>query len=131
MQIVRLTNRDIEFYITLGPYLARRGIEKDVGYKIYDDDNKEWFVAFVDDELAGFCYLQAIGKAGYQIGSCYVRGKYRDKGVIKRLLAEAITGLTGTVQITTKSKTLQKVITDMGFVTVGQRGSFTRYGKEL
>lgn len=135
MEIVKLKNRDPEFYSLMGPFLARRDVEKEIGYRIYDDDNKEWFVAResedVGGDVIGFCYRQEKPKGTYQIGSCYVVDAHRSKGALKKLLMRAMSGLEGTAYLTTKNEHLKKVLVEMRFAEVGRRGSFTRYGKEL
>lgn len=125
------TNKDERFYPLMGPFLANREVEKEIGYKLYDDDDKEWFVALEGNKVIGFCYRQKKSKGNYQIGSCYVVKEHRDKGVVKRLLNKAMDGLSGNVQLTTKSPVLQKVLVKAGFVELGRRGSFIRYGRQI
>lgn len=131
MQIVVLTNKDRRFYQLIGPFLARREIEKETGYKLYDDDDKEWFVAIDGDTAIGFCYRQERPKGSYQIGSCYVVEEYRSKGVFKKLLAQAMQNIEGNVYLTTKNPALRQLLLSSGFEELGQRGSYTRYGRQL
>lgn len=131
MKIVRLTNTEQRFYLLLGPFLARREIEKEIGYKLYDDDDKEWFVALDDDIVMGFCYRQEKPKGSYQIGSCYVVEKHRRRGVLKNLLAEATRNITGDIYLTTRNLVLQQMLLSKGFDELSKRGSFTRYGRQL
>ena len=131
MVIVRMTNKDLGFYTTLGPFLARRDIEKELGYKIYDDDGKTWLIALDASKVIGFCYIQEIASASYQIGSCYVVPEYRSQGVFKTLLAEAVKGIKGNVSLITRNEALIAMLQRNGFAVTGSRGSFTQLGKEL
>lgn len=130
IRIIRRTNKDKDFYTLMGPFLARREIEKEIGYKIYDDDEKVWLIAKEGKEVQGFCYLLEKPKGKYQIGSCYVVAEYRCKGIFKDLLNEALKGLKGTVIMTTKNKYLREVLLDNGFIPAKERGSYTEYVKE-
>ena len=131
MKIICLANTDQRFYLLMGPFLARRGIESEIGYKLYDDDDKEWFVALGDDMVMGFCYRQEKPKGSYQIGRCYVVEEHRRKGVLKKLLAEAMRNITGDIYLTTRNPVLQQLLLSRGFDELGKRGSFTRYGRQL
>lgn len=131
MKIISIANHEPKFYSLLGPFLARRSVEREIGYKIYDDDDKTWFIALEGKMVVGFCYRQEKPKGSYQIGSCYVVESCRGKGVMRKLLECAMDGITGTVQLTTKSPALQKILIGDGFEELGGRGSFTRYGREI
>lgn len=130
LKIIRLTNRDPRFYPMLGPFLARRDVEKEIGYKVYDDDGKEWLIAVDDGQVAGFCYLWPRPKGRYQIGSCYVKEESRRKGVFGKLLKEALSGVKGAVTLTTKNPTLKATLLKEGFAELRARGAFTEYVKE-
>jgi len=131
MKIKRLTNQDKNFYNTLGPFLARRDIEREIGYKVYDDDGKEWLIATEMNKIIGFCYIQEKPKSHYRIGSCYVVDKYRQKGVFKELFKNAIKNIKGVATMTTKNKHLMGMLIKHGFTESKQRGSFTEYSKEF
>jgi GNAT superfamily N-acetyltransferase len=137
MKITRKTNKDECFYGLIGPFLARREIEREIGYKIYDDDEKQWLIAIDTDPVThnirviGFCYVLAKSKDHYQVGSCYVIEDYRHKGVFKKLLIEACSGIKGTVSLVTKNKNLITMLTKERFVRAGARGSFIEFRKEF
>jgi len=130
VKIERLTNKDKKFYPTMGPFLARRGVEKEIGYPIYDDPDKVWLIARELSNVQGFCYLLEKKKGIYQVGSCYVVEEYRQMGIFKTLLDEAMRGLSGKVQLTTRNPVLSKVLVDKGFSPGKSRGSFTEYIRE-
>jgi hypothetical protein len=129
VKIVKRTNQDKDFYTLLGPFLAKRNIEKEIGYKIYDDDEKVWFIAIEMRKIIGFCYLQKKANH-YQIGSCYVVEEYRQKGIFRELFTEATKGIQGNVTLTTKNENLRKMLIEEGFEAKNQRGGFTEYAKE-
>jgi hypothetical protein len=54
-----LTNQDADFYLLIGPFLARRQVVKAVGGPIWDDDGKRWIVAIDGDAVVGFIGLRA------------------------------------------------------------------------
>ncbi len=66
MKIVKLTNRNKSFYPTMGPFLANRHIEKDIGYKLYDDAGKIWFVAKKGQKVIGFATFGKKQKSNHE-----------------------------------------------------------------
>jgi GNAT superfamily N-acetyltransferase len=130
MKIIRLTNKDKNFYSTLGQFLARRDVDNEIGYRIYDDDGKVWIIALEMKKAVGFCYLWQKTKSHYQIGSCYVVERYRQKGIFRKLFNNAIKDIKGVVTMTTKNKYLIEMLTNEGFLEGKQRGSFIEYVKE-
>ncbi len=131
MDIVCINNKDNRFYSLMGPFLARRKIEKEIGYKIYDDDDKEWFVALEGNAVAGFCYRTEKPKETFQIGSCYTVEEYRRKEVFKRLLTQAIKCKAKCINMTTRNVILKETLLKNGFSEIGKIGSFTKYRREL
>ncbi|MFZ3132739.1 MAG: GNAT family N-acetyltransferase [Desulfosporosinus sp.] len=129
MKIIRRTNQDKDFYVLLGPFLARRDIEREIGYRIYDDDGKMWLIAKDAELIIGFCYLWEKTGSRYQIGSCYVLESYRQRGVFRNLLANATRNINSNVTLTTKNKNLKEMLIKEGFTTKQQKGSFTEYVK--
>lgn len=131
MQIVSMTNQDQRFYSIMGPFLARREIEKEIGYKIYDDDGKNWFVAIENSKVIGFCYRLEKPKGTFRIGSCYTIPERRGEGVFAKLLDEAMRGISGHVRLTTKNPAISEMLEKRGFVVQSQRGSFKQYGRDV
>lgn len=130
--IVRKTNKDSDFYSLLGKFLARREVEKEIGYKIYDDDEKTWIIDIENGEVRGFCYVMEKSKGIYSIGSCYVLPDHRNKGVFGGLLIEAQKGINdGKIVVVTRNEVLQKYLKKSGFVEGKKKGSFTEYVKEM
>ncbi len=132
VKVTRMTNKDKGFYSLLGPYLARRSVEKELGYRIYDDDEKTWFIAKETNDVQGFCYLAEKSDGKYQVGSCYVVHEYRKKGIFGKLIDAAVMAAgEGLVFVTTNSKVMQDILVAKGFEPAKQKGSFVEYMKEL
>lgn len=131
MEIVSMTNADPKFYARLGPFLARREVEKEIGYKIYDDDDKVWFIALEGERVLGFCYLARKTEAHYQIGSCYVVEAARREGIFRQLFTEATRNIKGAVSLTTRNQALIGMLEREGFSRLGMKGSFVRFAKEF
>ena len=131
MKIIRRTNQDKDFYALIGPFLARRDVEREIGYKIYDDDDKVWLIAIDSERIVGFCYLWEKAKHRYQIGSCYVTEDHRQKGVFRKLLTNATKNIKGSATLTTKNENLRKMLIKDGFVVKKTKGSFVEYVKEF
>lgn len=62
VKIRRLNNQDAEFYPLLGPFLARREVVDAVGGPLWDDDEKQWFVAMEGRQVAGFGAVLVSGE---------------------------------------------------------------------
>ncbi|MFW6033945.1 MAG: GNAT family N-acetyltransferase [bacterium] len=85
IRVVRRSNRDREFYRLLGPFLARREIEREIGYRLYDDDDKVWYVALDErGAVVGFCAARQT-RTHAAFSSAYVVPSRRREGVYSRL----------------------------------------------
>ena len=62
MKIKVMTNKEADFYPTMGPFLSRREIVASVGGPVWDEDDKTWFVAFQDQDIVGFGAVIIKGK---------------------------------------------------------------------
>jgi len=69
----------------MGPYFGSRQVAKEVGIHIYDDEDKEWFVACDGGALVGFASLR-----GYVVSDCYVRQAWRRNGALYSLLSRIL-----------------------------------------
>lgn len=127
MHIQAMTNKHGGFYKLMGPFLANRAVEKELGYPVYDDDDKTWFVAIEEQKVVGFCYRQEIKEDKYQIGSCYVSEAYRERGAFNQLLNLALSTIAGTVSLTTNNSKVAATLIKKGFIEKATRGSYTTY----
>lgn len=82
--IVQTTNDDKSFYSVMGPYLSRREIVKELGYPVWDDQDKLWFVAKIDDKVAGFAAIRLDRKAAI-FTSAWVKPDSRNQGIYNAL----------------------------------------------
>lgn len=58
-----IDNQDRRFYQLMGPFLANRAVVRQVGGPIWDDDGKNWTVAFDSaGEVAGFIGVTTSGR---------------------------------------------------------------------
>ena len=52
--IVKLTNKDESFYQHMGKFFGSRLIQKETSDRIYDDNDKSWYIYLKDDISLGF-----------------------------------------------------------------------------
>lgn len=52
--IVKMTNEDERFYLYMGKFLGSRLVEKQTNDRIYDDDNKQWYLYLEDGKVKAF-----------------------------------------------------------------------------
>ena len=52
--VVKMTNKDKDFYKYMGKIFGSRLIEKQTNDRIYDDDNKEWYIYIEDNRVLAF-----------------------------------------------------------------------------
>ena len=117
MDIKILKNTDYEFYKLLGPFLARRSIEKEIGSKIYDDDNKIWFVAKKDKDVIGFA---AVIKNN--VCSSYILPQYRKIGIFTKILLYIINNYKKLKTVANQNS--YKIFLKNGFIVKRKKGSF-------
>ena len=84
-RIISMTNKGALFYPTMGPRLSNREIVRELGYPVWDDPGKTWFVALDGRILLGFCAL--LPSVPVRFTSDYVLPAYRRRGIYSRLFA--------------------------------------------
>ena len=84
--IKKITNLDQCFYPTLGSFLSKRNIVKELGNSVWDDDGKIWYVALDENAVAGFVAAIDSGKS-VTFCSDYVLPKHRNEGVYSALFS--------------------------------------------
>lgn len=52
--IIKITNQDEKFYPYMGKFFGSRLVERCTNDRIYDDDNKEWYLYLEEDKVKGF-----------------------------------------------------------------------------
>lgn len=120
--IICLTNEDPEFYRLIGPLLARREVEREIGGRIYDEDGKTWFAACDDTgALLGFCAAVPGDPAVYC--SDYVLPARRRQGVYSALSAARAAAFPGRARAVCNAASLPAYLA-AGFREVRRKGRF-------
>lgn len=52
--IVKMTNKDEKFYQYMGRFFGSRLIEKQINDRIYDDDDKVWYMLIEENKIKAF-----------------------------------------------------------------------------
>lgn len=52
--IIKMTNKDEKFYQYMGKFFGSRLIEKQTNDRIYDDNDKEWYMYIEEDRVMAF-----------------------------------------------------------------------------
>lgn len=52
--VIKINNKDKNFYEYMGRFFGSRLIEKQTNDRIYDDDNKEWYINIEDNRVVAF-----------------------------------------------------------------------------
>ena len=71
--VIKITNKDENFYKYMGKIFGSRVIEKQINDRIYDDPEKEWYIYLNDDKVQAFVSVQkSIIKNIYTIKEKYL-----------------------------------------------------------
>lgn len=52
--IIKITNKDEKFYQYMGKFFGSRLIEKQTNDRIYDDNDKEWYLLLEEEKVMAF-----------------------------------------------------------------------------
>ncbi len=52
--VIKMTNKDENFYQYMGKFFGSRLIEKQTNDRIYDDDSKQWYIFLEDKKVMSF-----------------------------------------------------------------------------
>jgi ribosomal protein S18 acetylase RimI-like enzyme len=115
-----ITNQDADFYQMLGPFLSRRGIVKEIGGPVWDDDDRMWSIYERDGHIIGFCGF----KPGH-IGPVYVLPDERGEGFGKAVMLHALTQISGKVKVIAINTSVG-FYEKLGFATISKSKNFTR-----
>lgn len=94
IRLVVLTNQDPGFYPLLGPFLSQRNIVAELGFPVFDDPGKVWFVAMDGDKVAGFAGLVSKGDVAI-FCSDYVLPDYRQHHIHDQLIEARLLNVSG------------------------------------
>ena len=52
--VIKMTNKDKKFYQYMGKFFGSRLIEKQTNDRIYDDNDKEWYIYLEEEKVMAF-----------------------------------------------------------------------------
>ena len=52
--VIKMTNKDENFYNYRGRFFGSRLVEKQMNDRMYDDDNKEWYLCIEEEKVKAF-----------------------------------------------------------------------------
>lgn len=52
--VIKITNKDENFYQYMGRFFGSRLVEKQTNDRIYDDDSKEWYIYIEQEKVRAF-----------------------------------------------------------------------------
>ena len=123
IEILRIENTDSQFYVLIGPFLSKRCVVKELGYAVWDDDEKIWFVSVLNGEAIGF--VAAVESKGKVIFcSDYVVPGRRNAGNYKRLFKKRLDYYRCKSISATVTASSLKVYTVNGFTEKRRRGKY-------
>ena len=102
VQILSLSRENKDFYRLMGPYFGSRHVAAEVGIHIYDDQDKEWFAAYVSGALVGFASLR-----GSVVSDCYVKPSWRRDGVFSAILSRILLAKPNELRQTARQQALE------------------------
>ncbi len=57
--IEKMTNKDEKFYQYMGKFFGSRLVEKQTSDRLYDDDNKQWYIYLEDEKVMAFVSISS------------------------------------------------------------------------
>lgn len=78
VQILRRQRTDADYYELLGPFLARREVAEGTGAPLWDEADRTWFVARIEDRVVGFVAAKLDGSCAILCSAYVVPGTQLD-----------------------------------------------------
>ena len=78
--IIKINNKNTKFYQYMGKFFGSRLIQKQTNDRIYDDDNKEWYIYLEDKRAVAFV----------SISKNVIKNVYTTKGIYLEELLKKI-----------------------------------------
>lgn len=113
-----MSNDSQGFYQLLGPLMGSRSVEKEVGIRMYDDADKEWYTAWMDEVFVGVASVR-----GCVVSDCYVKPSYRYKGAMTAMLKSIVNNHPGHLKATCTSMS-REIFAAFGFNQVSATKNF-------
>jgi GNAT superfamily N-acetyltransferase len=126
LNIVVLTNKDVNFYNLLGRYLSRKDIFKELSSNVWDEDGKIWFVVFENKTIVGFAGI--IKNKFILLDPIYILPNYRKQGLGSELMKYIIGYCKNVDCLYIQSICTQlgeKLHNKCGFVKVSNKGQYS------
>lgn len=123
LQIRTMSNVHPEFYRLIGPLMGSREVEREVGIRLYDDEDKEWYTAWQGAAFVGVASIR-----GSVVSDCYVKPHFRCRGALTAMVQSIIMNHPGKLRATC-TKLSAGVFAEAGFKLVSQTKNF--YKMEL
>lgn len=120
----RMTNSSQAFYGTLGPFLSRRHIVKELGGPIWDDDGKQWWATLLGGKVAGFA-AASDNERRVTFQSAYVLPEYRRQGIYRTLFYARMEAFPGRQIRAVCTAASLPLFLGNGFTAAYKRGSYT------
>jgi GNAT superfamily N-acetyltransferase len=83
MNIKETNHNDESFRIDMFPFFASRAVRRELGIALSSEDSYVWFIAYIDDVVAGFA---ALDVKGTELRHAYIVPEHRGKGIYTQLL---------------------------------------------
>ena len=119
IRIERLRRGSNRFSLLLGPVFGSRQIAEEVGVNAYDDADKEWLAAFDGKSMVGWLSVR-----GRVVSDCYVIPGSRSRGVLGKLLTEAVASFGLPLRATCTAASVS-VFSKAGFKAIRKTKNFT------
>lgn len=104
----------------MGPIFGSRTVAREVGIHCYDDDDKEWVMAFDDGKLVAWLSIR-----GRLVSDCYVIPSRRIVGIFTKLLRHTLIIHGGGLWANCTAASVP-AFKSAGFVEVSKTKNFTK-----
>lgn len=123
-------NADPGFYEDVGPFFGSRQVERELGYKMYDDSGRVWLIAKAGQKIAGVSSYEIKGDKAL-LRSTYVIPEFRQKGLYKAFCDIREREVKGAeISVTAKADSLMVANWEKrGYTEHSRRGKFIVFKK--
>lgn len=129
-QIKIYTNHEDDFYTIMGPFFANRKYAQEMGgWQFYTKEQTTWFVAFINNKVAGFC--AAIHEPTHiYFDNFYVLQPYRGQGISNQLSNTRFNYAkqqNKEIRVISNNPIQFRKYIRNGFIEHGHRGRYTKF----
>lgn len=77
--VVKMNNKDEKFYVYMGKMFGSRIVQRQTNDRIYDDNEKEWYLNIEDDRVVAFVsVVKGVIKNVYSIRDSYLMEIFKE-----------------------------------------------------